>query len=404
MNSISSNSFMKNISITALLLVNLTVSAESIFEMRGNIEVQARYFTQDALLPTQKSSVMSLAIEPEFFFSWNDDADSLEFVPFARIDQHDDERTHTDIRELSWVHVTDNWETRVGIRRVFWGVTEFQHLVDIINQSDAVEDIDNEDKLGQPMINLSLVKDWGIIDFYVLPGFRERTFSSTSGRPAIAYLQQDHAIYEHSDKDSHVDFAVRWTHSMGDFDLGLSWFDGTSRDPLIIASPHQTLLPEIIPYYQQISQVGIDIQATIGDVLWKFEVINNQNNLEDYSALQGGFEYSLYGISGSNADLGLLFEYGWDERGAKATGINQNDIFTGARLALNNADSSELLFGISYDLDYQSSSLFVEASKRFGNNMKASLDIRLFDSDDQRDPIYLFKQDDHLQLTVQYFY
>ncbi len=78
-------------------------------------------------------------------------------------------------------------ETRVGVRRVFWGVTEFQHLVDIINQSDSVEDIDNEDKLGQPMINLSLVKDWGIVDFFVLPYFRERTFAGAEGRPGLAF-------------------------------------------------------------------------------------------------------------------------------------------------------------------------------------------------------------------------
>ncbi len=69
--------------------------------------------------------------------------------------------THWDIRELSWIHVGNGWESRVGIRKVFWGVTEGRHLVDIINQTDQVDQVDGEEKLGQPMINLSTVRDWG---------------------------------------------------------------------------------------------------------------------------------------------------------------------------------------------------------------------------------------------------
>ena len=71
---------------------------------------------------------------------------------------------------------------RVGIRKEFWGVTEFQHLVDVINQTDGVEDFDGEDKLGQQMVNLSLVNDWGIVDLFLLPGFRERTYAGEEGR------------------------------------------------------------------------------------------------------------------------------------------------------------------------------------------------------------------------------
>ena len=42
----------------------------------------------------------------------------------------------------------------VGAAKVFWGTAESRHLVDIINQTDAVEDIDEEDKLGQPMVKV----------------------------------------------------------------------------------------------------------------------------------------------------------------------------------------------------------------------------------------------------------
>lgn len=390
-----------------LISASTSLSAQVIaneFEARGNIELQGRFFTEDALYPSQHDEYLSLAAAPEFFWRWNDGNDSFEFVPSARIDQHDDERTHSDIREFNWIHVSDNWESRIGIKRVFWGVTEFQHLVDIINQSDSVEDIDNEDKLGQPMINLSLVNDWGIVDFYALPYFRERTFAGIEGRPGIPFINADTAYYESSDEEKHLDYAVRWKHSIDEFEIGLSYFKGTSRDPLLIQSPNQTLVPELVAYYQQIGQLGIEFQANLDGFLWKLEVIHNDNDLANYWALQGGFEYSWYGIMDSNADLGWLVEYGWDERGDDQQVNTQNDLFLGSRLALNDVNSGELLAGFSYDLDFQSTSFLVEASRRFGDSVKVSLDVRLFNVDEIEDPVFQFRKDDHIQLTAQYYY
>ncbi|WP_196140288.1 hypothetical protein [Aliikangiella sp. G2MR2-5] len=377
------------------------------FEVRGNIEFQARYFTEDPLFSTQEDSYLSVAAAPEFFWSWNDGKDSLEFVPSARVDQHDDERTHMDIRELGWIHVGDSWESRIGVRRVFWGVTEFQHLVDIINQSDSVEDVDNEDKLGQPMVNLSLVQDWGIVDLFLMPYFRERTFAGAEGRPGLPFINSDYVVYESNDEQNHNDWAIRWAQSIGDYEIALSWFDGTGREPILIPHPELITIPEqpvLVPYYQQISQLGFELQANIEDILWKLEVIHNENNLENYWAMQGGFEYSFYGINDSNADLGWLVEYGYDDRGENGGSNFQNDLFLGARLALNDVDSTELLAGLSYDLDYESTSLLVEASRRFGNNFKLSLDVRMFEVDDVADSMYLFRNDDHIQLTAQYYY
>ena len=80
-------------------------------------------------------------------------------------------RTHADLREayfLLFGEIGDGeWELRVGIDQVFWGVTESQHLVDIINQIDLVEHPNGETKLGQPMVNITYSSDWGIVEFFV---------------------------------------------------------------------------------------------------------------------------------------------------------------------------------------------------------------------------------------------
>ena len=181
-------------------------------------------------------------------------------MPFARWDEQDSERSHVDIRELTWIHVSDSWELRSGIRKVFWGVTESQHLVDIINQTDNLENPDGEEKLGQPMINLSFWRDWGVLDLYVLFGFRERRFPGVSGRPRLPFLiDEDAAIFESSAEQWHTDFAIRWVQSIGELELGLSHFSGTSRDPRFLPQfatdplgfPTDLIL---IPVYDQIDQ------------------------------------------------------------------------------------------------------------------------------------------------------
>lgn len=386
-------------------LINGPVQALT-FSSSGHIDLEARFFTDTPAYPGQSDDHLnlSLSIAPELFWRWNNDRDSLLFKPYLRIDQHDDERTHGDIRELLWNHAGENWELRLGLGKVFWGVTEFQHLVDVINQTDQVEDIDGEDKLGQPMINLSYVFDWGIVDWFVLPGFREQSAPGRKGRLRSPWLiDTDQARYQARNEQRHVDVALRWSHSVSDYDWGVHLFRGTQRTPelvpLISADAHY-----LQPYYPLMTQLGVDFQATLDSWLWKAEVIYRATDRDNYWASQTGLEYTFYGIAASAADLGLLVEYGWDQRGSKANALFQNDLSLGLRLSLNDSNSSELLAGILYDLDHHSYSVQLEASRRLNPGWKISLDLRLFHADDYQDPLTALDQDSHIQVTLQRYF
>jgi len=384
------------------------------FEASGNVALEQRYFFKDALYSEQLShSQTSFSVEPELYWQWNDGSDSIIFTPFYRVDSHDEQRTHGDIRELAYVHASDDWELRVGIRKEFWGVTEFQHLVDVINQTDGVEDFDGEDKLGQQMVNLSLVNDWGIVDVFLLPGFRERTYAGEEGRlrgPLV--VDEDNVSYESSAGQQHLDFALRWAHSVGDFDLGAYWFHGTNREAYLSPSPQVSssnlVQYSLQQYYAQMDQLGVDVQATLGDWLWKFESIYRSTSLEDFWATQGGFEYSFIGVFDSNLDLGLLMEHSWDSRGEVTQGAQgsllQNDLFLGARLAFNDMQSSEVLMGFGSDLDHNAFSFLIEASRRFGDNFIASFDVRLLQSNEPNDLLYTLSNDDHAQLSLAWYF
>jgi len=375
------------------------------YEVTGNITFEYRYFTSDALSTTQHDQVASVALQPEWFHQWDGGNQSLVFAPFVRWDQYDSKRRHVDIRELTWLMAAEDWEFRAGIRKVFWGVTESQHLVDIINQTDLVENLDGEDKLGQPMFNLSLIRDWGTVDLFVLPYFRERTFPGAEGRPRTSLIiDTDQASYQSTDKEHHIDYALRWQHTLGDWDVGLSHFYGTSRDPILNSGIDGSGNPVLVPFYELIHQTGIDVQATLNNWLWKLEVIRRKGQAGSYVAATGGLEYTFYGINDSSVDAGLVVEYLYDDRGSKATTPFQDDLMLGLRLTLNDVVSSEALIGIITDQDSDAKALSIEASRRFGNQVKFSVEARSYTDLPMDDLLYAYRNDDYIQVELGYYF
>ena len=375
-------------------------------EWSGNIALQHRLFTQTGLEPEQYNQYNSIAIQPEWFHEWNSGKQSLTFVPFYRWDEHDEERTHSDIREFSWINVFDESELRIGLRKVFWGVAESQHLVDVINQTDLIESSDGESKLGQPMVNFAYIQDWGTLDLFILPYFRERTYAGVNGRLRTALVvDTDNVIFESSDKEKHIDYAARWSHSLGDWDIGLSYFDGTSRDPSFTQGLDEKGNPVFIPNYNLMQQTGLDLQATKEAWLWKLEVINRQINNDNYIAATGGFEYSFYGIFESSSDIGLVVEYLYDDRDTEATTPFENDLMLGVRWANNDENDTSVLVGVIADTDDSSRLYSIEASRRLSESLKLNIEARLFDGlTDKSSPLYSFRQDDFIQLELSYYY
>ncbi len=377
-------------------------------EWSGNISFEAKYFSQDALNSSQYNEYGSVSIQPEWFHEWDGGKQSFTFVPFARWDQHDEKRTHSDIRELSWLKVFKESELRVGLRKVYWGVSESQHLVDVINQTDLVENMDGEDKLGQPMINYALINDWGTVDLFILPYFRERTFPGVNGRLRTAfYVDTSNPVYESSDKENHIDFAARWSHNLGDWDAGLSYFDGTSRDPSFVTGVDASSNPVLRPVYNLMQQTGLDLQATKDAWLWKIEVINRKIKAENanYIAATAGFEYTFYGVFESASDIGLVAEYLYDDRNSKATTPFEDDLMLGLRWTKNDESDTSVLVGVIADRDDSSRLYSVEASRRIAESLKLTIEARLFKGISTSDLLLSsFRQDDFVQVELAYYF
>lgn len=324
---------------------------------------------------------------------------------FARLDQRDDQRTHFDIRELNWLRLSGDWEWRIGIGKVFWGVTESNHLVDIINQTDVVENVDDEDKLGQPMVKAIWLRDWGALQFFMLPYFRERRFPGNNARLRTPVaVDGDHAEFESSRERRHFDWALRANGTIGLLDFGVSQFIGTARSPQLLLRVNDDGQAVLIPRYNQIKQTGLELQAIIGDWLWKLEAIYQFNPVEDFFAAVGGAEYTFVGVSNSAIDVGVLAEFNYDNRQGNSPSPFQNDLFVGARLTFNDVQSTQFLAGGFFDLDNAGRSFRIEASRRLGESWKLTLELQTLSNLSENDPLFGLQKDDFVQIDFGYFF
>jgi FimV-like protein len=366
------------------------------------LSVQQRYFGQaGSNNQAQAHSLVSLLAD----WSWQDNAGvhSFQLTPFLRWQQRDSASNLVDLQQAYWRVTGSNWEFKAGNDIVFWGVSESQRLVDVINQVDMVAGVELESRLGQPMLSYKGWNSSGTLELYLLPYFRQRLFADPAGRLTTPW-PVDHAIalYESSEQRRNLDVAMRWSQRFNSLDLGVSYFAGNNREPLLIPRPAEQRLQ---PYYFQMQQFGLEAQYLAGDWLWKLESIYRRSGPQEFMAATAGYEYTQIGVFERSWDLGWIAEYQYDSRGVSALISGQNDVFIGWRLALNDVAGSEVLLGVLQDLDRSNSrSAKIEASMRLSNSIRLRLNGWLFQANDSTDLLYNLRQDDYLELSLDYYF
>lgn len=420
------------VSTTALLSISSFFSSTVMgYELTHELTAQWRGFFNDGDM-NQKRSDFSLEYESDFFYELESGVDSFIVVPKLRVDQQDPERNLIDLQKAYWNHLGDGWELRAGIHKVFWGVTESRHLVDVINQTDLVSAIDQEDKLGQPMINTSFEFESGILDVFMLAGFRERTFPGEDGRfRTFIPVDGDSTHYESSKEASRIDWAARWVQTIDSTDIGIYLFSGTSREPLLVFNNDLTN-PELEPYYPVITQVGFDLQHVYEAWLFKLEAIHRRgfdypsgsgiDSDGDFESLVGGFEYTQVGIFETPMDLGWIAEYLYDSRGKDdPLAVFEDDWFVGWRLAFNDINDSELLAGIIVDPSSSEKTIGLEYNQRLSDSLAIAVEGRTWFGGDKapdtmqeallglqagesQDKLASLMNDDYVELSLTYYF
>ena len=406
--------------IVALMVSPLAGRAEEPFieynEFYGTLSLESRWFPESAAHAGQRSADVAVTVEPSLYLE-TADGTSFTLEPFLRYDSGDPERRLADLREayvlLLGLIGDEEWELRLGFDHVFWGVAESRHLVDIINQTDLVANPSEEVKLGQPMGHLTVSGEWGVAELFAMPWHRPRTYPGRHGRLRGEFVVVDDRLtYESGAGEWHLDFAARYSHSLGPFDVGLSLFDGTSREPYLRPVPEcgpvgNTANCAVIlaPHYEQIRQFGLDVQMTTGGWLLKLEAIrrtgasNLRGDKEDFTAFVAGGEYTLYSVFESDIDLGLLAEWNRDSRLQRANNVFQNDMFLGSRLAFNDVDDTDLIVGVLADIDTGTRTFNIQMNRRIDDHLSLNIEGSFFDNVGANDLTYASRRDSFIAVN-----
>jgi hypothetical protein len=78
-------------------------------EVSGYAAGEARFFPNDALYSGQNEQSSSFFIQPEYYHEF-ETGSSFTFVPFFRLDSGDQERTHFDVREFTYLWLKEDFE------------------------------------------------------------------------------------------------------------------------------------------------------------------------------------------------------------------------------------------------------------------------------------------------------
>ena len=181
--------------------------------------------------------------------------------------------------------------------------------------------------MGQLMVDLTAIRPWGTIDVLILPWFRERTFDGHAGLLwSPLPVDASRAVYGPGAGSWRLDWALRWSHTLGPLDMGVSHLLGNLREPGFELIDDGAGRSAWAPRYDLGGQTGLDAQLATGRIVWKVEALTADPEPGRYLTAAGGLEYGIGDY------LALLVEYAWDSRGRAATTSFGDDFVVGGRL------------------------------------------------------------------------
>lgn len=404
------------------LAAELKFSSFGWFELEGTAFAQSAnpVFDTDGALQQADQGGVSFAIRPSFRLETANKGVQLTLTPFVRVDSMDSQRSHADLREAKLDAQLGKigsvrFDATLGFEQVFWGKAESINLVNVINAADLVEDLSGDEKLGQPLLRLgAYTGDYGALQLYYLPYVRTTDYAGAGGRFRSRIALKDEPVIETAGERWTPSFAARWSQALGGLDLGLSAFHGVGRDAFAQIVAFAGTEPAVAqPVLTRETRLGIDAQYTHEATLFKFEGVWRKTDTpramvwrDGYRdvALVGGIEHTLHAVGGTEADLGLIAEYAWDERGDEAPGLFDRELILGARLAFNDPDDSSLLFLAAVDTNNGEQVLRLEAETRLEQGFRLKLIGGAFMGSKAGSVMHDLRRDNFLQAKLSWWW
>jgi hypothetical protein len=291
----------------------------------------------------------------------------------ARVGGIDTNRS-TLIVEEAWAGWKHGWlRVRAGVQILNWTATEAFHPADVVNSRNFDSNVENAEKVGEPMVEVRLKLGTGSLTGYYLPARMDPRFPGPASRLSFAPAGLTLGDPVWGDADGSIgdgrlahQWAARLSQSLWGADLALHVISHNDR-----SQPSIVLGGDFVPrpLYHRVLQAGATWTQTLGEWIVKveaahrrFEEIDDPGDYlapagldpPDHTQVAAGLEWGWgYDSGGEGTVLAegqvVLGVEDKDER--RALHPFQRDVLIGYRHAFNDANGSELMLGILADLE-----------------------------------------------------
>jgi hypothetical protein len=182
------------------------------------VGLEARGFVNDDDAVTHDQG---LALSGRLEVEHEADASRARLRVLGRVDATDEERASL-VLEEAWVQAEAGWlRLRVGADLLNWTATEAFHPADVMNSRNLDSDLENLEKLGEPMVAATVRLGDGSLALYYMPAHLRPLFPSPRSRLSFApglglgrrwVMDRDGDI---SDEDFHHQVAARLAQQIG---------------------------------------------------------------------------------------------------------------------------------------------------------------------------------------------
>jgi hypothetical protein len=411
----------------ALTAISQPASAQEAggWSSRGELALETRAFRNDHDPVTRDYGVgmfgqLELRYERGFF--------QAKGRGFGRLDANDRQRT-TLVDEEAWLQAqSDRLRLRIGVDVVNWTALEAFHPADVINARNLDSDLENFERIGEPMAALQVrAFEQTTITAMFMPVYMTTRFPSPYSRLNFAppgvdlrgrpkRLSRSGAL---TDSDFGPQAALQVRQVIGSADLSAHVLEHMDRLQPMILIDAATLTPVLL--YKTGRQAGGTYQQVFGPLVAKLEGGYRWFVAPDAAAVQqvgplprrnhgiiaGGLEYGIPHRNGSESTVLLEGEtvLGVDELTRRSLEIFQRDVFVGLRFARNDESSKEALVAAAIDLDLPGELLVdVRYRQRLGETWTVQVGLRLIEAKAvpplEARGLQLLRNGSHVYLTV----
>ena len=358
--------YTSTISTTMFLVVLRVMTGLAAAESKGELVLQTRAFTSDDDDVTKDEGVV-LASRLEY--SSKADRFQTQLRVATRTDALDKTRNVLVLEEGFLAAKFGPLRVRVGAQLTNWTTTEAFHPADVLNSRNFDSDVENLEKIGEPMVEARVKVLNGYLSAYYMPLRMAPIIPSATSRLRPVSKGVELAKPFWIDRNGKVSdsifghqFAVHLSQTLGHADAALHFIQHNDRLQPTIGVDRTN--GDLHPVYHQLTQVGGTFAQAISSVVLKFEgayrrfrdpVMNpfGVGQQKDHLFLASGVEYAwttrtdhLVTVIAEAQALLLTNE---SERAA--LNVFQRDGLVGLRYAFNDVVDRQFLVLLIVDLE-----------------------------------------------------